>query len=121
MTHAEPEQYAPQVTASATDPSRQAVPADEIPEDENIVDEPLADKSDVTAPMHDVQNPVNDASEVPGIDPDRIDDLRDESRQEIDLNEGRMRDINLTQGRSVIDAEFDDRGPATHTHPETEK
>lgn len=75
----------------------------------------------MTAPVHDSRDPVNNADQVPGVDPDEIDALRDESRQAIDLNEGRIRDVTLTQGRSVIDAEYDDRGPATHTHPDNEK
>lgn len=71
--------------------------------------------------MHDAEHPINNARKVPGVDPDKIDAMRDESQQEINLTEGRLRDVNLTQGRSVINAEFDDRGPATHTHPDTEQ
>ena len=120
MTISESKHKASKTGASAASESRQAIPSDDIPEDENHVDEPLADKSDVTAPMHDSEDPVNNASGVPGVDPDKIEAMRDESRQDIDLTEGRIRDVNLTQGRSVINAEFDDRGPATHTHSEEE-
>jgi len=114
------QQHAPQQPAYETDPARQSVPPEEIPEDENFVDEPLADKSDVSAPMHDSEDPLNNARSVPGLDPESVEDLRDESRQEIDFNEGRIRDVTLTQGRSVIDAEFDDRGPATHLRTDHE-
>ena len=121
MTNNQSEEYTPLEPGAENDPTRPAVPADEIPEDENFVDEPLADKSDMTAPSHDSEDPVNNAVGVPGVDPDQIDALRDESRQEIDLTEGRIRDVTLTQGRSVIDAEFDDRGPATHTQSDEEE
>ncbi len=121
MNSDDDKQTAPELPVHETDPGRQSVPPEEIPEDENFVDEPLADKSDVSAPMHDSEDPLNNARRVPGLDPDRVEDLRDESRQEIDFNEGRIRDVTLTQGRSVIDAEFDDRGPATHLNPDKDQ
>ncbi len=121
MTNKQSDEYTPIEPGAENDPARPAVSADEIPEDENFVDEPLADKSDMTAPSHDSADPVNNGQREPGVDPDQLDALRDESRQEIDLTEGRLRDVTLTQGRSVIDAEFDDRGPATNTHPDDEK
>ncbi|MGQ7846594.1 hypothetical protein ACUNV4_19080 [Granulosicoccus sp. 3-233] len=119
VTKSDRNTHAPHLSDS--DPARQAVPADDIPDDENLVDEPLADKSNVSAPMHDTADPANNSRRVPGVDPDQLDTMRDESRQELDLSTGRLRDADLTQGRNVVDAEFDDRGPATHTHPDKEK
>ncbi|ASJ76774.1 hypothetical protein [Granulosicoccus antarcticus] len=113
--------HGPDTIAAANKEMRQDIRSDEIRDDEEYLGEPLADKSDVTAPMHDADNPINDASKVPGVDPDKIEAMRDESRHAIDLSQGRLRDVNLTQGRSIIEAQFDDRGPATHLEPDAEQ
>lgn len=87
---------------------------EDVPDDEIQTGEPLADKSDVTAPMHDSGAPANDARPVPGVDPDSIDAMREASVQELDLEDGRLREETLTQDESVIEAESADRGSPTH-------
>ncbi len=101
-------------------------PTDQIPADE-LLDEsadsltnpdvPIADKGETTRLMNDTDRPANGRSSTPPgrnldeLPPDAVVDepLRTE---DLDLAGGEMDDEVMTQGESVVDAEYMDRGPA---------
>ena len=101
--------------------------ADAIPS-EDLLDEsldsvtdpdvPVADKGSMSRPLEGTDLPANGRSATPpGVRPDELDALdvvEDEpARTEaFDLAEGEMDEEVLTQGQSVVEAEYADRGPA---------
>ena len=101
-----------------------AIPADDLvdegPDSMTDPDVPVADKGESTRLMHDTDRPANGRSSTPpgrgaGHDaPAPLDVVEDEpGRTEgLDLAEGEMDDEVMTQGESVVDAEYLDRGPA---------
>ena len=101
-----------------------AIPADDLvdesPDSVTDPDVPVADKGETTRPMNDTDRPANGRSSTPpGANPANpgeaaADAAGDEplGTEELDLAAGEMDDEVLTQGESVIDAEYRDRGPA---------
>ena len=101
-----------------------AIPADDLvdesPDSVTDPDVPIADKGEMSRPMTDTDRPAHGMSSTPpGTNPanpgegvaDVVDD--EPARTEaLDLVEGEMDDEVLTQGRSVVEAEYLDRGPA---------
>ena len=87
----------------------------DIPDDERATGTPIADKGAVGAPMHGTDRPEDGLGTTPGVSPDAIDAIVEESgRRDLDFEEGTMDTEELTQGESVVDAEYEDRGPAEH-------
>ena len=87
----------------------------DIPEDENVSDGPVADKGGIAAPMHGTDRPASGPGTTPGVSPDAVDRVVDEGgRRELDLDDGTMDTAEVTGGESVVEAEYEDRGPATH-------
>ena len=88
----------------------------DIPDDERATGAPIADKGAVGAPMHGTDNPADGLGMTPGVSPDAIDAVVDDGgRRELDFEEGGVMDTEaLTQGESVVEAEYEDRGPAEH-------
>ena len=101
-----------------------AIPAedlvDEGPDSMTDPDVPVADKGGMTRVMEDTDRPANGRSATPpgqgaGHDaPVPLDVVEDEPlrTEDLDLAEGEMDDEVMTQGESVVDAEYMDRGPA---------
>ena len=92
----------------------------DIPDDESATGAPIADKGVVGAPMHGTERPADGLGTTPGVSPDAIDAVMDEGgRRELDFEEGVVMDSEeITQGESVIEAAYGDRGPATHLDPD---
>ena len=88
----------------------------DIPEDERETGTPIADKGLTGAPMHGTERPADGLGATPGVSPDAIDAIvEDGERRELDFEEGVVMDTEaLTQGESVVEAEYGDRGPAEH-------
>ena len=93
--------------------------ADESPDSVTDPDVPVADKGAMTRPMDGADDPANGRSATPpGARPDEsgapADVVRDEPlrTRELDLAAGEMDEEVLTQGRSVVESEYMDRGPA---------
>ena len=94
----------------ATDPD-----PNDIPDDERDVGGPIADKGEAGRPMHGTDRPAAGLGSTPGVSPDVVDAIADEGgRRELDFADGRMDDAEITGGESVVEAEYGDRGPATH-------
>lgn len=80
-------------------------------------DVPVADKGDMTRVLNDTGRPANGLSTTPpggghdGLPPDVVEDEPPRTGQ-LDLEDGEMDDEVMTQGESVVDAEYMDRGPA---------
>ena len=88
----------------------------DIPDDETDTDGPVADKGEATAPMQGTDRPAHGLSDTPGVTPESVDAVLDASgRRELDFDEGVVMDTaEITQGESVVEAEYADRGPAEH-------
>ena len=87
----------------------------DIPDDENVSGGPIADKGRVTAPMHGTDRPADGLGGTPGVSPDAIDAIVDAGgRRELDFEDGSMDTAEVTDGESVVEAEYEDRGPPTH-------
>jgi len=86
----------------------------DIPDDENVSGGPIADKGAVSAPMHGTDRPADGLGGTPGVSPDAIDQLAGSAgRRELDFDDGSMDTAEVTGGESVVEATYDDRGPAT--------
>ena len=88
----------------------------DIPDDESATGTPIADKGMAGAPMHGTDRPADGLGTTPGVSPDAVDAIvEDGGRSELDFEEGVVMDTEeLTQGGSVVEAEYEDRGPAEH-------
>ena len=88
----------------------------DIPDDERATGAPIADKGAAGAPVHGTDSPADGLGTTPGVSPDTVDAVTDAGgRRELDFEEGAVMDNEeLTQGESVIEAEYEDRGPAEH-------
>ena len=95
---------------------------DDIPDDERATGRPIADKGEMSAPMHGTERPADGLGDTPGVSPDTVDAVADTAgRRELDFEEGVVADdAEVTQGESVVEAEYADRGPAEHVgeHPD---
>lgn len=83
----------------------------DLPDDESDTGEPIADKGGVSAPMHGSDKPADGPGGTPGLSPGAV--AEETERRELDFEDGAPMDMEeITQGESVIEAEYEDRGPA---------
>ena len=94
----------------ATDPD-----PNDIPDDENVSGGPIADKGEMSRPMSGTDRPASGRGSTPGVSPDAVDAITDDGRRrELDFSDGDMDEAAVTGGESVVEAEYEDRGPADH-------
>ena len=87
----------------------------DIPDDENVSGGPIADKGGVSAPMHGTDRPAHGLGGTPGVSPDAIDAIVDAGgHHELDFADGAMDTAEVSDGESVVEAGYADRGAATH-------
>lgn len=97
----------PHPRASTTDRADPA--ADEIPLDETATAAPIADKGEAARPVGSEGRTLDGGEHSPGTDPQAGDASAGDSNQELDFDAGRIEDDAMTQGDSVVDAEYADR------------
>ena len=91
------------------------IPAEQIPDDERVTGAPIADKGAGASGMAaGVQPPPSDTDEDPVDAAGYATSDAQEDLDELEFSSGSMDDAGVTQGDSVVDAEYEDRGPADH-------